>query len=128
MKNKYLRMLAIFFLLVAVNELFRPWVYVNNRSSGKRPAGYYIIGHKPEIKSSSEMNMMFGMKDKDMDVKYDVKYDYLVLNLQRASILALFLGVLLFFGPRSIAFRLLATVPLMFFVYFLYLLKMVAIR
>jgi hypothetical protein len=126
MKNKYLRMLVIFFLLVVVNELFRPWVYVNNRSSGKRPAGYYIIGHKPEIKSPSEMNVMFGMKDEE--VKYDVKYDYLVLNLQRASILALFLGVLLFFGPRSMAFRLLATVPLMFFVYFLYLLKMVAIR
>jgi hypothetical protein len=126
MKSKYLRILAIFFLLVVVNELFRPWVYVNNRSSGKRPAGYYIVGHKPEIKSSSEMNMMFGMKD--MDVKYDVKCDYLVLNLQRASILTLFLGVLLFFGPRRIAFRLLAAVPLMFFVYFLYLIKMIAIR
>ncbi len=126
MKNKYLRMLVIFFLLVVVNELFRPWVYVNDRSSGKRPAGYYIIGHKPEIKPSSEMNMMFGMKDEE--VKYDVKYDYLALNLQRASILALFLGVLLYFGPRNMAFRLLATVPLMFFVYFLYLLKMVAIR
>ncbi len=72
------------------------------------------------------MNMMFGMKDEE--VKYDVKYDYLALNLQRASILALFLGVLLYFGPRNMAFRLLATVPLMFFVYFLYLLKMVAIR
>jgi hypothetical protein len=126
MKNRYLLILAIFFLLAAVNELFRPWIYVNRVNSAKRPAGYYIIGYKPEIKSPSEMNMMLGMKG--LEAEYDVKYDYLKLNLQRASILALFLVVLLYFGSRKIVFKLLAIVPSIFFLYFLYLLRMVAIR
>jgi hypothetical protein len=126
MKNKYLRILVIFSLLIAVNELFRPWVYVDGRNSAKRPAGYYIIGHTPEIKSSSEMDMMFDMKD--MGAEYAVRYDYLKLNLQRASIFALFLAVLLYFGPRKIIFRLLAIVPSIFFLYFLYLLRMLAVR
>jgi hypothetical protein len=122
MKNKYSRILAIFVLLVGVNELFRPWIYVNRRNSAKRPAGYYIIGYKPELKSSSEMDMMFGMNDIGIGAEYGVKYDYLTLNLQRASILALLLTVLLYFGRRQIIFRLLAIVPSIFFLYFLYFL------
>lgn len=72
------------------------------------------------------MNMMFGMNG--VKVEYGVKYDYLRLNLQRASILTLFLAVFLCFGPRNMVFRLLAIVPSVFFLYFLYLLRMVAIR
>ncbi len=118
--------LVIFFLLATVNELFRPWIYVNRTNSAKHPAGYYIIGYKPDIKSPSEMDMMLGMKGVKAD--YGVKYDYLKLNLQRACILILFLVVLLCFGPRNMAFRLLAIVPSIFFLYFLYLLRMIAIR
>jgi hypothetical protein len=126
MKNKYLLILVIFFLLATVNELFRPWVYVTGINSAKRPAGYFIIGYKPEIKSPSEISMMFGMKG--VEVEYGIKYDYLRLNLQRASILALFLDVSLCFGPRNITLRLLAIVPLTLFMYFSYLLILVAVR
>jgi hypothetical protein len=126
MKNKYLRILVIFFLLATMNELFRPWIHINRTNSAKRPAGYYFIGHKPEIKSPSEINMMFGMNG--LEVEYDVKYDDLRLNLQRASILTLFLAALLCFGPRNMAFRLLAIVPSTLFLFFSYLLILAAIR
>ena len=126
MKNKYLRIIAIFFLLATVNELIRPWVHIDRNTSAKRPAGYYIIGYKPGLISSSEIDMMFGREGFVVD--YDVQYDYLRLNLQRASILALFLAVLLYSGPRNMIFRLLAIVPSIIFLYSLYLLLSLAIR
>ncbi len=120
MKNKYLHILVIFFLLATVNELYRPWVYVNISNSEKWPAGYHIIGYKPEIKSTSEINMMFGRNGRKVD--FGIQYNYTRLYLQRASILALFLTVLLCFGPRNKAFRLLAIAPSTLFLYLIYLL------
>jgi hypothetical protein len=50
------------------------WIYVNRNNSAKRSAGYFIIGYGPEIKSPSEMNMMFGMNGVKVDS--GVRYDY----------------------------------------------------
>jgi hypothetical protein len=50
MKNNYLGILLICFLLATLNEPYRPWIDVNRNNSAKRSAGYFIIGYGPDIR------------------------------------------------------------------------------
>ena len=118
----------MFLLLMAANEFVRPWVYVNSRSSGKRLAGYYILGFRPAIKSPTEMKSLFGIVDSNTEIGYDVKYDYLRLNLQRGVIVSLFFAALLLFCFRNPVIKWLTAVPLISFLYFLYFFLLVATR
>lgn len=121
MKNVYLWMFVAFLFLIAVNELVRPWVYVNDRNSVKRPAGYHLIWNSPKVKQASEMKKLFYLNGDASDHKYYVKQDALALNLQRVLIFTLFLTFFLYFSSRKMIVRLLTALSAMCFIFFVYL-------
>jgi hypothetical protein len=65
MKDTWKPIAVIFagILLVALSELFPPWVYEDENTSGVRSAGYHFYKSPPAVKSPAEMKKIFNLRD-----------------------------------------------------------------
>jgi hypothetical protein len=95
--RKYMIILVVGLVFFAAGEFFRPWMYVNNVTSAKRPAGYFMIGGRPMVKSKQEMHEIFNVND-DYGDSYSVKLNSVRMLLQRALLLISVVWFLLFFS------------------------------
>ncbi|MDQ3012628.1 MAG: hypothetical protein M3X11_18195 [Acidobacteriota bacterium] len=110
--NKRQKQILLFGIaLIALSELFPPWVYFNRMTSGKRSAGYHFFKNKPEVKSRAEMLEMFPDSEERYDLMQaiEVQRDSIQILLQRLF-LSLFTLVLiiLFKNNLSLGWKVLA--------------------
>jgi hypothetical protein len=95
--------LAFAILLFAVSELFPPWQYEDEGTSGVRKAGYHYLYSPPKVKSPSEMQVIYSYPNQETPCCVWVHKDNLRLNAQRVTLFLLALGLLLSLGkPRLI--------------------------
>jgi hypothetical protein len=105
-------------LLLALSELFPPWVYEDENTSGVRSAGYHFYKSPPAVKSPAEMKKIFNLRDGEstqfMRVHSDdlqilaqrgvlawLFYNGLILSLARSRLIRVLFGI--FFGVGAIA-------------------------
>ena len=95
-------------LLLTLSELFPPWVYEDENTSGVRSADYHFYKSPPAVKSPVEMKKIFNYRDGESTQFMWVHRDYLQVDAQRIVLAWLFFnGLILSFGRGSLLIRVL---------------------
>ena len=95
MNTKQRVVLILGIVLFTLSELFPPWLYVDQRFSGKLSAGYHYRFSPPPVKWPDEMRQRFPYPEDDPAQYVIVRIDYLLLYIQRTIITSLAIGLLL---------------------------------
>ena len=93
--DKRLILPATLIALFAASELFPPWQYEDEGTSGVRPAGYHHLYSPPKVKSAQEMKAIFSYPNQETPCCVWVRKDQLRLDAQRIALFFLTLGALL---------------------------------
>ena len=88
-------------LLLALSELFPPWVYEDENTSGVRSAGYHFYKSPPAVKSPAEMKKIFNLRDGESTQFMWVHRDDLQILAQRGVLAWLFYNGLILSLVRS---------------------------
>ena len=95
-------------LLLALTELFPPWVYEDENTSGVRSAGYHFYKSPPAVKSPAEMRKIFNYRDGETTQFMWVHRDGLQILAQRIVLGWLFFsGLILSLGRGPLLIRVL---------------------
>jgi hypothetical protein len=95
-------------ILLTLSELFPPWVYEDENTSGVRSAGYHFYKSPPAVKSAAEMKKIFNYRDGESTQFMWVHRDSLQIDAQRVVLAWLFFnGLILSFGRGSLLIRVL---------------------
>jgi hypothetical protein len=100
MNTKQRAVLILGIVLFTLSELFPPWLYVDDRFSTKRSAGYHYRFSPPAVKSPAEMRQLFPFPGDDPVQYISVRIDKLLLLIQRIFVTSLTIGLLLVWSER----------------------------
>jgi hypothetical protein len=100
MNTKQRAVLILGIALFTLSELFPPWLYVDQRFSGKLSAGYHYRFNPPPMKWPDEMRQLYPFPEDDPAQYIRVRIDYLLLYIQRIIITSLAIGLLLVWRER----------------------------
>lgn len=113
--------------LIALSELFPPWVYFDSASSGHRHAGYHFFMNKPALKSREEMLELYpgvaydshSIADEDFRQHIRVEKDFVGRILQILFLFFFTSGLLIVFKNNfSIGWMIFATIVFSVSLYF----------
>lgn len=125
-KQKLVLVLGI--TLIALSEIFPPWVYFDSESSGHRHAGYHFFMNKPGLKSREEMLELYpgvaydphSKADEDFLQHIRVEKDFVTIILQIFFLFFLTSGLLILFKKNfSIGWMIFAIIVFSVSLYFL---------
>jgi hypothetical protein len=89
MNTKQRVVLILGIVLFTLSELFPPWLYIDQRFSAKRSAGYHYCFSPPPVKWPDEMRQRLPFPEDDPALYVKVRIDYLLLYIQRIIITSL---------------------------------------
>jgi hypothetical protein len=94
--------------LFAISELFPPWVYEDENTSVRRPAGYHFCKSPPPLKSPPDMKRIFNLRDGEPTQFMWVHRDGIQSLAQRIVLVWLILNAfILSFGRGPLVIRVL---------------------
>ena len=95
-------------VVLTVSELFPPWVYEDENTSGVRSAGYHFYKSPPAVKSPDDMKKIFHYRDGETTQFMSVHRDSEQILAQRVVLAWLFYnGLILSFGRGPLLLRVL---------------------
>jgi hypothetical protein len=101
MSSKQKAILALAVVLLTFSELFPPWQYEDEGTSGVRPAGYHYLYSPPKVKSPSEMRAIFSYPDQEAPCCVWVHKDRERLDAHRLTLTFLLTGLFLSLSNSS---------------------------
>lgn len=85
MNLRLITILLLGFGILAISELFPPWIYEEETNSARRRAGYHYF-NSPPIKSDAEMEKIFFIPREGEKLRFIVRKDGGLIFLQRVAI------------------------------------------
>jgi hypothetical protein len=101
MSSKQKVVLALAVVLLTFSELFPPWQYEDEGTSGVRPARYHYFYSPPKVKSPSEMQAIFSYPNQEAPCCVWAHKDRERLNAHRLTLIFLLAGLFLSLSNSS---------------------------
>ena len=105
MNTKQLTVLLVAALVLALSEIFPPWLYVNRWTSGLHYAGYHYVHSPPATSDVYKMRKIFKVADNEPDSYFTVQKDRFLIYDQYAMLMFLTFGLLLALATRRTTLR-----------------------